>query len=464
MWYPAKQDPHPVASGPGALLKGRGMTLSRRSFLAGAGSLTAASVLAGCSGFGKSSSKSSGGASGSAASGTITFMTWASDAEKSAFTKLVDKFESSRKGVTVNLRVVPYAEMFTNVDTQLQAGNAPDVFRVDYPTLGLYSSTGQLLDLSDKIDTDTAKDFIPALYQAVKYDDKPFGVPHQTDTTCIVYQPAMLKAAGIASVPDSLDSAWSWEEWNDVATKVQGSLGSGVNAFAYDWQQYGAYRWLTWLFEAGGRLLEDDLTTPAIVSDEGRKALEYTLNFFEQGWIPANTSVKGATYPDTAFISQKIAMAYAGDFLLPGIDAGVKNKFDWQVTYQPKDVRASTDLGGNALVATQQSQNQELAAEFLNFMVEADNMKAFCEESIELPTLNSLVGADLSYATRPDLMPTFVEQATTMTPEDVSQVTVPFFGQINTMLQNELELCFTSGQSVDDTLDNIASGLEKAAR
>ncbi|MFN8193744.1 MAG: sugar ABC transporter substrate-binding protein [Nocardioidaceae bacterium] len=440
------------------------MTVSRRSFLTGVGSMAALGALTSCSGFTKSSSPGSGSSSGSGGTGTITFTTWASDAEKSAFQKLVTKFEAANKGAKVNLRVVPYAEMFTGIDTSLQAGTAPDVFRVDYPTLGLYSSTAQLLDLSGQIDSDLESDFIPALMQAVKFEDKAYGVPHQTDTTAIVYQPAMLEAAGITTLPDSLDSAWSWEEFNDVAAKLKSSLTGDVYPFAYDWQQYGAYRWLTWLFEANGRLLADDLVTPAIVSAEGQKALEYTLNFFTQQWVPKNTSVKGATYPDTAFMSGKTAMAFVGDFLLPGLDAGIKKRFDWKVTYQPKDVRGSTDLGGNALVATQQSKNPDLAVEFLNFMVQPENMQAFCEEAVELPTLQSLVGADLAFVTRPDLMPTFVEQATTMTPEDVAQVTVPFFGKVNTLLVDQLELCFISGQSVDDTLQNIADGLVKAAR
>jgi multiple sugar transport system substrate-binding protein len=352
--------------------------------------------------------------------------------------------------------------MFTGIDNQLASNTAPDIFRVDYPTMGRYSSQEQLLDLSDYLDSQQTDDFIPALYQAVKYDDKPYGVPHQTDTTCIVYQPAMLEAAGITSTPDSLDSAWSWEEFDDVATKLKSSLPDGTYPFAYDWQQYGAYRWLTWLFEAGGRILEEDLKTPAIVSAEGKKALEYTLNFFTQQWVPKNTSTKGASYPDSVFISQKVAMAYVGDFLLPGLEDGIKSKFEWKATYQPKDVRASSDLGGNALVATQQSKNPELAAEFLKFMVDAPNMQAFCEEAIELPTLQSLVDAKLDFATRPDLMPYFVQQATTMTPEDVSQVAQPAAGEMNTVLMNELEQCFISGQSVDDTLQKIADGVEKA--
>jgi len=390
-------------------------------------------------------------------------MTWASDAEASAFTRLASAFESANSGVTVDLRIVPFGEMFTGVDAQLQSGTAPDVFRVDYPTMGLYSSQGQLLDLTDHLDSALTDDFIPALYQGVQFDGAPYGVPHQTDTTCIVYQPAMFEAAGITSVPDSLDSAWSWEEFSAVADQLKARLGGDVLPFAYDWQQAGAFRWLTWLFETGGRLLESDLTSPAIVSAEGAKALEFTRSFFENEWIPNNTSVKGATYPDTIFVSQKIAMAFVGDFLLPGLDEGIKDRFEWQATYQPKDVRASTDLGGNALVATEQASNKDLAAEFLRFMVASENMASFCEEAVELPTLQSLVGEQLDYATRPDLVPTFAEQSTTMTAEDVAQITTPFFGQINILLQEQLEQCFVNGQSVEDTLSGIAEGVEAAA-
>jgi multiple sugar transport system substrate-binding protein len=441
------------------------MTVSRRQFITGASGVSLAALLAGCGGFSKSSSDKPTGGTSSAGTptGAITFTTWASDAEKDAFKKLVTKFQEANKGATVKLQIVPYGEMFTGVDAQLQAGNAPDVFRVDYPTMGQYSSTEQLLDLSSYLDSSQTADFIPALYQAVQFGGKPFGVPHQTDTTCIVYQPAIFEAAGITSVPDSIDNAWSWEEFGNVANTLKGSVSSDMTAFAYDWQQYGAYRWLTWLFEADGRLLEDDLTTPSIVSAQGTKALEFTKSFFDNDWIPKNTSVKGATYTDTAFISQNVAMSFVGDFLLPGIDAGVKSKFEWKAIPQPKDVRASTDLGGNALVATQQSANPDLAAAFLRFMVEPDNMSAFCAEAVELPTLQSLVDEKLDYATRPDLMPLFAQQATTMTADDVAQVTVPWFAQINAALLEQLEACFVSGQSVDDTLNNLADAVTKAA-
>jgi multiple sugar transport system substrate-binding protein len=438
------------------------MTLSRRRFLTGTGSLAAAAVLSGCAGFTKSDDSGSEGGGGSKA-GTLKFTTWGSDAEAAAFKQLARSFESANTGTKIDLKIVPYEDMFTGIDAQLQSGTAPDVFRVDYTTLGVYSSKDVLLDLTPSLDSSLTSDLIPALLQAVTYEDKVYGVPQETDTTAILYRSDLLAAAGVTSVPATLDDAWTWKEFAQVADKLKGSLDPKIKPFCYDWQQLGAFRWLTWLFEAGGRLLDEDLKTPAIESAEGRRAMDFTTSFFTKGWVPENTSVKGATYPDAAFISGEVAMAFAGNFLLPGIEEGIKKKFDYKVTYQPRDKRASSDLGGNALVATKDSANKDLAAEFLAFMVEPKNMRLFCEKSLELPTRQSLVSEKLDFAVRPDLMPVYVDQTTTLTADDVAQVTVPWFGQVNTLLQDQLELAFRGQQSPDKTLSAIAAGVTSAA-
>ncbi len=438
------------------------MTLSRRRFLTGTGSLAAAAVLSGCAGFTKSDDSGSEGGGGSKA-GTLKFTTWGSDAEAAAFKQLARSFESANKGTKIDLKIVPYEDMFTGIDAQLQSGTAPDVFRVDYTTLGVYSSKDVLLDLTPSLDSSLTSDLIPALLQAVTYEDKVYGVPQETDTTAILYRPDLLAAAGVTSVPATLDDAWTWKEFAQVADKLKGSLDPKIKPFCYDWQQLGAFRWLTWLFEAGGRLLDEDLKTPAIESAEGRRAMDFTTSFFTRGWVPENTSVKGATYPDAAFISGEVAMAFAGNFLLPGIEEGIKKKFDYKVTYQPRDKRASSDLGGNALVATKDSANKDLAAEFLAFMVEPKNMRLFCEKSLELPTRQSLVSEKLDFAVRPDLMPVYIDQTTTLTADDVAQVTVPWFGQVNTLLQDQLELAFRGQQSPEKTLSAIAAGITSAA-
>ena len=118
------------------------MSLSRRRFLTGTGSLAAAAVLSGCAGFTKSDDSGSGAAE-AARPAPSSSPPGASDAEAAAFKQLARSFESANKGAKVDLKIVPYEEMFTGIDAQLQSGTAPDVFRVDYPTLGRLQQQGR---------------------------------------------------------------------------------------------------------------------------------------------------------------------------------------------------------------------------------------------------------------------------------------------------------------------------------
>ena len=166
-------------------------------------------------------------------------------------------------------------------------------------------------------------------------------------------------------------------------------------------------------------------------SAAGTRALDYTKAFFEKKYVPANSSTKSNAYADTTWLAGTTAMVSAGNFLLPEF-AGAK--FDWGVTYLPKDKRGADDLGGNALVATADSDNTDLATEFLKFMASDDAMSTFCGEALELPTLTVLVGKDLGWNAPDGVMPVFVDQVTTITAEDVAQLTVPAAAQITNVL------------------------------
>lgn len=431
------------------------MDISRRSLLYGAAGISGAALLSSCAGFGGGGS----GGGGSTGTDTLSMVTWGQDSEQAAFRKLAEDF-LARTGITVDIRIVPFAEMFTTIDAQLQDGSAPDIFRVDYPTMGSYSTTGQLLDLSGHLDAELTDDLIPAFAEAVSFEGRPYGVPHQTDTTATVYRTDLLEAAGITSVPDRLEDAWTWEEFDQVLTTLKGSLPEGTVPYTYMWQQGGAYRWLNWLFQAGGQLLAPELTATAINSDAGRKALEVTRSLYERGLVPANSSPKSSIYADDTFVGGTTAMGALGNFVLPSVETAVGSRFAWSATFHPRDARAASDLGGNALVIAQQTSRPEQAAEFLRFMMEPANQKYFCEQSVELPTRRSVAEADLQFVVRPELGPVFAQQASTLTPEDVKQVTVPNFGRVNTVLQDQLEQCFVGGQSVDDTLTNITAQVD----
>lgn len=425
------------------------MTTRRTATAATALTLGVGLALTGCSGF-------TGGSSDDA-DGALTFTTWASESEQDAFEQLVEQFESEHDGATVDLNVVPYDQMFSTIDAQLSTGDAPDVFRVDYGNLGVYSSQGQLLDVTDRLAEPDA--FEPAMLEAVSYDDAVYGVPHQTDVTALLVNTDLLTAAGITDLPTTQEDAWTWDEFADVATTLRGQLPADQYPFVVNWQQGGTLRWLSWLFQADGALLDDDGTASAVDSAEAAEALDFTRSFFDEGWVPPNSSVSSTTYADTFFTEQTTAMAFVGSFLVPEL---TETDFEWTAVPMPVDERGATDLGGNALVATADTDQGDLAVEFLDFMASKDAMSAFCAATNELPTRTDIDAGDLDFAVRPDVMPVFVEQATTLQPSDVRQLTSPALAEISVALQDQLEAVFTQGRATDEALASLGQAVDQA--
>jgi hypothetical protein len=89
-------------------------------------------------------------------------------------------------------------------------------------------------------------------------------------------------------------------------------------------------------------------------------------------------------------------------------------------------------------------------------------MRYFCEQAIELPTRKSLASADLQYATKPELVKYWAQQATTVSEQVVKESTVPAFNTINTVLQDQLEAAFVNNQPTAQTLQKIADGVNAA--
>ena len=433
------------------------MELSRRQVLGAIGALTVGAAASAC-GFTRSSAPASGGGGAD----ELTFTTWGSDSELAGFRTAIAAFEAATPGARVTLNSVPFEQFFQNIDAQLQSGTAPDVFRVDYDNLGTYAGRRQLLDLSGLLGPDVGPSFTDAMWQAVQFEGRPHGVPHHTDTSAILYNKAAFAAAGITSVPTSLDTAWTWDEFAHVARQLQGSAPAGRFPFAYNWQSQGVTRWLSWLFQADGRFLDPTLRAPAIDSDAGRAAVDFTKSFFTDRLVPENSSIKSSTYASDLFFSETVAMVFGGAFLLP--DAVQNARFEWDATFSPRNRRGGGDLGGNALVATAGTQRGPLAAQFLTFMTGKQAMNDFCATASLLPTRRDLTAEGIRFTARPELSPVFVGQATTVRPEDAAQVASPSMQAINTVLSDNLEQAFTGGRSTQDTLAGITAGIDRALR
>jgi multiple sugar transport system substrate-binding protein len=429
----------------------------RRRFLQVSGAAGASLLLAAC-GDDEEQQGGSGGGGADELRGTIDFTTWGESAEIETFRALIREFERQNPGARVRLREVPFAEVRTNVDAGLEAGNAPDVFRVTYQDVGFYTSREALVDLTEYLPDGYGDAFIPALWSAVQFEDRPYGVPLHTDVSALLYNRELLRRAGVRTVPDRLEDAWTWEEFLDVSRRVRDAGGRAGHGF--NWQLAGSYRWLNFLYQAGGSMLNEDGTAPAVDSPEGRRTLEFFRTWVDERLIPRNSAPRG-TYVDELFPSQAIGLLFAGDFLIAGLEESVE-RFEFGATYLPQDREAATDIGGNALVATRDSERPRLAARFLEFMASEDSMRRFCVGAGTLPTRTALSEDEvIRYRIRPEVFQVFVEQARTLPEDLVRATTLPNFTEINNVFTRELEALIVNDQAVDQTLQNMSAGIER---
>lgn len=428
---------------------GNGFT--RRQFLRlGGGALAGAYVLgtAGCGG---------GGESGS---GELTFLTWGSTSgEEKGFRGVVERYNKQDPEVPVKLEFVPGDQAYERLDTRLAAGEAPDIARVQYQQMGRYSSEGAFVDLSEYLEEGYGDVFTPALWQAVNFEDVPYGLPHHTDTFAVFYNTDIFGDLGI-EVPQSLEESWTWDEFMEVAAQVKNE-GPAEYAFAYNWQGDSAsYRWMPLLFQHGGQLLDADLGAPDIDNPIGIETVAFTKSWFDEQLVPPSTSIKSGEQIETLFSNGTTAMMINGDWLIPfvvdNMEAG------WDVTYMIRDAEMASDMGGNAVGVTRDSQNPEAAADFLKFMVDEENMSQFCIDGGFIPVRTSLAEQGLDYEQSPEQMNRFVEQATTVPEKMASEQTIPSFGSVVEVLSDQLEAAFRTGQSPEQTVQNISSGVEEA--
>ncbi|WP_432510938.1 extracellular solute-binding protein [Kineococcus sp. SYSU DK001] len=418
---------------------------TRRTVLT-AGALTGTLGLSACGGFSTDSDSDA-----TRDDDTLTMITWAGDAELTAFQALADGF-AAQGGPRVDLQVVPYSEVLTAVDTALRTDSPPDLFRVSYTDVAAYRAQGVLANLPDPAALEGS--FLPAFWGAVTDAEGTFGVPHHTDTSMVLVNTAAVASAGLGALPATLDAAWTWEQFLDAAGRVQPSRADAYS-FAVNWQNAGAFRWLNFVDQAGGRLLTPGLDAVAEDDPGLLEALTFTRDFFRRGLVPQASSSRGQPASDL-FVNQTVAMVFAGDFLLQEIDGA---GFEYQATFLPRDVNASADLGGNALVAVEAGSRKEAALDFLEFCAGAEQMGTFCAAATVLPTRTDVDPATLDYAVRPDLMPLFVEQARAIRTELVEQVVVPDFSAVNGQLADRLDAAFLGGDDDRTALAQIVAGV-----
>lgn len=357
---------------------------ARRGGLAALAALTTVAVVAGCSAGGGDAESTSG-------DGTGQIEIWAhqgQEAEVAALQTAVDSFNSSQSDVEASLKVIP-GDTYTQTITNTPASKLPDVMEMDGPTLASFVYNEKLSNLNDYVSPETIDNATPGSIAEGTYDGELYGLAQFDSAIGLLGNKAILEAAGV-TIPTSIDEAWTADEFADVLEKVAAVTPSGKaidlreQGFAGEW---GTFAYSPLLYSAGGSIFEDGKASGALDSNASVQALTTLAS-----WKPYV-----ASSPDgKAFPNGQVGLLWGGHWLYPGAITALGDSNVVALPLPDLGEGAKADAGSWTWGIGSGTQNGKAAGEFLDFLLNDDNVTAMVEANGAPPaTLSTFADASL---------------------------------------------------------------------
>lgn len=183
---------------------------------------------------------------------------------KSDIQAMTDDFSKANPSIKVNLEFVPYEALHDKIIAAKGAGaNGYDVVLYDVIWPAEFAKFGVLKDVTDKIDPALNKQVFSGAWTTVLSGHKYWGMPWILDTKYLYYNKKILKNAGIAHPPKTLQElteqatlikqkglvkfpiVWSWSQSEalvcDYTTLVAGLKGSFFDGKKPNFSQGGTF-------------------------------------------------------------------------------------------------------------------------------------------------------------------------------------------------------------------------------
>jgi len=168
-------------------------------------------------------------------------------------------------------------QYFVKLLTRIAAGTPPDVAYMDTLRAPQFIEQGLLQPLDDILDSrftpEDREDFYPHLLANFQRNGHTYVIPHDFQTDAMAINTKVFDEKGVPWP----NNDWTWDDLLAMATaNTDGSVcGLGLTATMANW--------LPFVFQAGGRLLNDDGTQMDLNSQESIDALQYYIDFPLQG-------------------------------------------------------------------------------------------------------------------------------------------------------------------------------------
>ena len=151
----------------------------------------------------------------------------------------VSDYEKSHPNVTINVQAIQNEDLDGKLQTALNSGNAPDIFlQRGGGKMTAMVDAGQVMDLTDKVTSDTKNVVSAGSFKAETYQDKVWAMPIAVLPGGLFYSQDLLKAAKVTQAPATI---------SDLQSDVEKLKSTGVAPIALGAKDaWPAAMWFYW--------------------------------------------------------------------------------------------------------------------------------------------------------------------------------------------------------------------------
>jgi multiple sugar transport system substrate-binding protein len=382
-------------------------------------------------------------------SGTVTFWNgYAADGEEiSTFTEeVLPAFNALYPNITVEHQEIPYDDLRQKLVTGLAGGTLPDVLRADIIWVPEFADQDALLALDEEMSDfdEIAGQVFEGPLSTNKWGEHYYGLPLDTNTRVLFYNPGVLEEAGVTDVPATID------EFEAAMAKVKEALGG--DHFGYAEGGPGPWSVLPWIWSFGGGITNDELTAATgTLNGPGTVAAVTKLKAWIDQGLLSPSILGGGVATSEQFGGATAATILEGPWM-PGIFANQFPDLEYELAPVPAGPGGSASVvGGENIVVFKQTENKEAALAFTRFMLSQEAQLAMGKVG-QMPVLESLAG----HADLPDFYAVFQEQLKTAK----ARTPVPAWPKIDEAVSNGVLKALRGDASVQAALDEAAGQID----
>ena len=154
---------------------------------------------------------------------TLRLAWWGNPTRDERTIKVAQMYMAKNPNVTIQTETTGWAGYWDKLATQAAANDLPDVIQQDYSYITQYAQKNLLMDLTPYVKSNKInlmkvdENFI----SGGRVDGKLYGINLGTNAWSIIYDPAVLKQAGVSAPKPG----WTWADFEKMAIKIYQKTG-----------------------------------------------------------------------------------------------------------------------------------------------------------------------------------------------------------------------------------------------